>query len=117
MVQQQVVRDRSMVFTMLARLLRDRLEDIKSMANQFTIGYLRAFEGEKDPRNLLLIFSTVSSMPAILPISHLAEDVFEGLAVYFPVDFTPPSGLVGSVTKQQLVEGLRQGLAHPMLAE
>ena len=117
MVQQQVVRDRSMVFTMLARLLRDRLEDIKSLATQFTIGYLLAFEGEKDPRNLLLIFSTVSSMLAILPISHLAEDVFESLAVYFPVDFTPPSGLVGSVTKQQLVEGLRQGLAHPRLAE
>ena len=49
MVQQQVVRDRSMVFTMLARLLRDRLEDIKSLATQFTIGYLLAFEGEKDP--------------------------------------------------------------------
>jgi len=117
MVQQQVVRDRSKVFTMLAALLKDREEDIKILATQFTVGFLQAFEGEKDPRNLLLIFSTISSMLAILPISHLAEDVFESLAVYFPVDFTPPSGLVGSVTKQQLVEGLREGLAHPQLAE
>jgi len=117
MVQQQVVKDRSTVFTMLVRLLRDRLDDIKSLATQFTVGFLQAFEGEKDPRNLLLIFSTVASMLDILPLSHLREDAFESLAVYFPVDFTPPSGLAGSVTKLQLVEGLRHGLSHPSLAE
>ena len=32
MVQQQVVRDRSIVFTMLASLLRDRFKDIQSLA-------------------------------------------------------------------------------------
>jgi len=117
MVQQQVVKDRSLVFTMLIGLLKDRLEDIKLLSTQFTIGFLQAFEGEKDPRNLLLIFSSVGHMLDILSISHLAEDVFESLAVYFPVDFTPPSGLVGSVTKAQLVEELRNGLSHPSLAE
>ena len=117
MVQQQVVKDRAVVFTMLSHLLRNRTEDIKALATQFTVGFLQAFEGEKDPRNLLLIFSTVSSMLNILPINHLVEDVFESLAVYFPVDFTPPSGLSGSVTKQQLVEGLREGLSHPDLTE
>lgn len=52
-----------------------------------------------------------------LPIFYLAEDVFESRSVYFPVHFTPPCGLVGSVTKQLLVEGPRQRLAHPWLAQ
>ena len=39
----------------------------------------------------------------------------QSLACYFPVDFTPPSGVVASVTKEQLQQGLRQAITHPSL--
>ena len=74
-------------------------------------------EGEKDPRNLLVIFTSLSSMLDTLDMDHLHEDVFEALAVYFPIDFTPPRGLEGAVTKQELVVGLRRALAHPALMQ
>ena len=117
MLQQQVVADRAVVYQMLASLLRDRLEDIRQLATQFTVGLLQASEGEKDPRNLVTVFSLLSSMLSTLDLDHLREDVFEALAVYFPVDFTPPRGVKGVVTKEELVLGLREGLSHPSVAE
>ena len=42
MLQQQVVADRAVVYQMLASLLRDRLEDIRQLATQFTVGLLQA---------------------------------------------------------------------------
>ena len=41
--------------------------------------------------------------------------IFQSLACYFPVDFTPPSGVVASVTKEQLQQELRQAITHPSL--
>jgi len=117
MLQQQVVADRAVVYRMLASLLRDRLEDVRHLATQFTVGLLQASEGEKDPRNLVTVFSLFSSMLSTLDLDHLREDVFEALAVYFPVDFTPPRGVKGVVTKEELVLGLREGLSHPSVAE
>merc|ERR1719285_1669519 len=115
MVQQQVVSDRATVYELLTGLLRDRLKDVSAISTVFTVGFLQACDGEKDPRNLLLIFTSVASFLDTLDVAHLREDIFESLAVYFPVDFTPPKGLKGSITKEQLVLGLRQGLAHPHL--
>ena len=63
------------------------------------------------------MFTLVSSLPSLLDLSHLSEDVFEALAVYFPIDFSPPKGLQGGVTKAALVEALRAGLSHPTLAQ
>ena len=118
MLQQQVVADRAVVYKMLADLMRDRLKDVQHLATQFTVGLLQASEGEKDPRNLVTVFSLFSSMLSTLDLDHLREDVFEALAVYFPVDFTPPRGAKGVViTKEELVLGLREGLSHPSVAE
>jgi Dos2-interacting transcription regulator of RNA-Pol-II len=46
---------------------------------------IQAGEGEKDPRNLLLIFSTTDTILNMLSVDHLREDIFESLAVYFPI--------------------------------
>ena len=117
MVQQQVVRDRAVVFNMLAGLLRDKLELVVSLATLYTLTFCQAGEGETDPRNLLVIFSTKVNILQSLPVSHHKEEIYESLAVYFPVDFNPPSGVLGSVTKEQLETSLRSCLAHSSLAQ
>lgn len=117
MVQQQLVRDRAVVFNMLASLLRDKEELLTSLATLYTLTLCQAGEGETDPRNLLVIFSTKVNILNSLSVKHLREEIHESLAVYFPVDFSPPSGVPGSVTKEQLVTALRSGLAHSSLTE
>ena len=46
---------------------------------------IQAGEGEKDPRNLALIFRCTAFILDNLNVHHLAEDIFESLAVYFPI--------------------------------
>ena len=116
-MQQQVVRDRSTVFLMMSRFLSDKLDLVKQMATLYTMTLIQAADNETDPRNLLVIFNTKLSLLNCLPVEHHREEIFESLAVYFPVDFTPPSGVVASVTKQQLQESLREAITHPSLAE
>ncbi len=45
----------------------------------------QAGEEEKDPRNLLLLFSITARVLDSLSVHHLTEDIFESLAVYFPI--------------------------------
>ena len=117
MVQQQVVRDRSTVFLMLSRMLTDKLDIIKQMETLFTLTLIQAADNETDPRNLLLIFNTKHSILQCLEVKHHREEIFESLSVYFPVDFTPPSGVVASVTKEQLQQSLRTAITHHTLTQ
>jgi len=118
-VQQQVVGDRTVIYSLLSQMLTTRLEDVKSFQAEFTGHLLQAMEGEKDPRNLLVVFSCVEVILNTLDIPDQHEEVFESLAVYFPVDYRPPGGgkSEGVVTKEQLVMGLRQPISHPKLLE
>jgi len=117
MVQQQVVRDRSTVFLMLSRMLTEKLEIVKKVSTLFTMTLIQAADNETDPRNLLVIFNMKLSVLNLLPVEHHYEDIFDSLSVYFPVDFTPPSGVVASVTKQQLQASLRAAISHHTLQE
>jgi len=117
MVQQQVVRDRSTVFLMLSRMLTEKLEIVKKVSTLYTMTLIQAADNETDPRNLLVIFNMKLSILNLLPVEHHYEDIFDSLSVYFPVDFTPPSGVVASVTKQQLQASLRAAISHHTLQE
>ena len=116
-MQQQVVRDRSTVFLMLSRMLTEKLEIVKKVSTLFTMTLIQAADNETDPRNLLVIFNMKLSVLNLLPVEHHYEDIFDSLSVYFPVDFTPPSGVVASVTKQQLQASLRAAISHHTLQE
>jgi len=117
MIQQQVVKDRAVVFNIISHILYHRSDYAKELETQITIGFLQAGEGEKDPRNLVLIFRCIATILSSFSVNHLREDIFESLAVYFPIDFTPPKGLAASVTKEDLVLSLRTGLTDPGLTE
>lgn len=66
--------------------------EVKKINTEFLLGFIATMEGEKDPRNLLLLFSFFPLVTKHLSLDNFAEDLFEVVAAYFPIDFIPVSG-------------------------
>ena len=54
---------------------------------EFVMGFITVIDGERDPRNLLLIFGMLPHFLATFPLGPLTEEMFEVISCYFPVDF------------------------------
>ena len=77
---------------------------------------LRAFDGEMDPRNLLLLLQLLRALlvraerAAALggsdALDVVVPDVLEALTCYFPISFVPPAGSEHSITAQHLLQAL-----------
>lgn len=84
-------------------------------SEEFVLGYIQILDGERDPRNLLLAFSSVlviirnlhfgmyvTSVSKLLKsrdlyADSLVDDLFDVISCYFPVDFSPVSALFSAV--------------------
>lgn len=65
------------------------ISELEEMSSDFVINFLQAIDGEKDPRNLLLLFQIIPIVISNFNLGPFVEDFFEVLACYFPVDFQP----------------------------
>ena len=59
------------------------------MGSDFVLGFITAMDGEKDPRNLVLLFAVLPTIAKCLPLGPFVEELFEVVAAYFPIDFVP----------------------------
>ncbi|XP_043247106.1 MMS19 nucleotide excision repair protein homolog [Amphibalanus amphitrite] len=109
--QSLVLAERRNVFAVLRHVLEARAEDVRELGSDFVLGCIQSMEGEKDPRNLLTVFATVRLLVLAVPLAPLAEDLFELLACYFPVEFTPPPDSAHGVTRQMLADALHDCMA------
>ena len=111
--QSQMLQERKQVFQLLSGILHTKLDLILPMGNDFVLGFIQAVDGEKDPNNLMLIFRCVPLIVRNFPLEPFTEDLFETIARYFPIDFTPPRLPAGLqvVTKTELVVALRHCFA------
>ncbi|XP_066278817.1 MMS19 nucleotide excision repair protein homolog [Branchiostoma lanceolatum] len=110
-VQSLVQTDRRAVYNILANFLDSRLEALQTLGADFVWGFIQAMDGEKDPRNLNIAFSIARIAAQAFPIGTFTEELFEVVACYFPIDFTPPADDPHGVSREDLVLGLRQVLA------
>lgn len=88
-------------------------------AVDFAAGFVQAMEGEKDPRCLLVSLGIVKAMLHAFgqEIGPLIEEVFDVTSCYFPVTFTPPPNDPHRITKESLVDALRDVFtARPEMA-
>uniref|UniRef100_A0A1B6CXX0 MMS19 nucleotide excision repair protein n=4 Tax=Clastoptera arizonana TaxID=38151 RepID=A0A1B6CXX0_9HEMI len=116
--QAQQISDRHTYYTILQVLLSQHLQDLKLISNDFVIGLVTAMDGERNPENLLLLFSFLPVFLKTFQLGQFREDTFETIACYFPVDFNPPENVKSLITREDLSSALINCLtAIPEFAE
>jgi len=115
-VQTLVHSDRMLVYEMFQQLLTDRLSDLKGITAEFLCGFIQAIDSEKNPRNLVMCLKLVEIVAKEFKLdATLAEQLFEIVACYYPIDFSPPADLTTTVTKEQLSTALLKSMtASPL---
>ncbi|KAJ9648323.1 hypothetical protein H2199_001177 [Coniosporium tulheliwenetii] len=83
------------------------LKNVHDSSPQFMPRFINYFEGEKDPRNLMIVFSILKVPMTEWDIGSDAQDLFEAVFNYFPITFKPPPNDPYGITTQDLKDRLR----------
>lgn len=84
---------------------------VKSLADESLVGIVDLVSGEKDPRNLMIIFSVLKVVIVEWDIVGHAETLFNAVFCYFPITFRPPPDDPYGITAQDLKSRLRDCIA------
>ena len=84
---------------------------IRDMGDESLVGIVELVAGEKDPRNLMLIFSMLRVLMIEWDITKHVEIMFDSVYAYFPITFRPPPNDPYGITAQDLKDRLRDCLA------
>ncbi|KAK5094950.1 hypothetical protein LTS08_008346 [Lithohypha guttulata] len=103
--------ERYQVYLLLNELLGTHRKAMLEMADTSLLGYVQVFGGEKDPRNLMLIFSMLRVFMIEWDISKHIDLMFDAVYAYFPITFRPPPNDPYGITAQDLKDRLRDCLA------
>lgn len=87
--QSQLLSERQSIYLIFKTFLENKLDDLRFMGPDLVYGIISSIDGERDPKNLMLLFGILSQFIKEFPLGHLTEEMFEVLACYFPVDFNP----------------------------
>ncbi|KAK4982282.1 hypothetical protein LTR66_009363 [Elasticomyces elasticus] len=90
---------------------RDFIRALHESSNDFLPAFISYFDGEKDPRNLMIIFSILQVPMIEWDVSSNAQDLFDAVFNYFPITFKPPPDDPYGITAQQLKDRLRECVA------
>ncbi|KAK3117283.1 hypothetical protein LTR53_001464, partial [Teratosphaeriaceae sp. CCFEE 6253] len=90
---------------------REALRQLHDDDREFMPGFIAYWEGEKDPRNLMIIFSLLQVPMTEWDIQANAQDMFESVFNYFPITFKPPPDDPYRITSQDLKNRLRDCIA------
>ncbi|VDL18864.1 unnamed protein product [Hymenolepis diminuta] len=96
---------------LLALLSSDRtLCGLMSLKLEFIRGFIASVENERDPECLMSVFAMHHTILKRFNLAHLAEDHFDIMAAYFPVDYNPPARSKLEVGRVQLADRLEAAL-------
>uniref|UniRef100_A0A8C3AVG3 MMS19 nucleotide excision repair protein n=1 Tax=Cyclopterus lumpus TaxID=8103 RepID=A0A8C3AVG3_CYCLU len=96
-----------------------REAELKGLGADFVFGFVQSMDGERDPRNLLLAFQIAKSIVRRgYDLGKFTEELFEVTSCYFPIDFSPPPNDPHGITREELIQMLRDALTGtPRFAE
>ncbi|KAI9798854.1 MAG: hypothetical protein M1833_004357 [Piccolia ochrophora] len=116
-LQQHPQSSRFVVLKLMDALLADQRKAMKSMKDDFIVGITDLVSGEKDPRNLMIIFSMLRVVMVEWVIVDHVETLFDSVFCYFPITFRPPPDDPYGITAQDLKNRLRDCIsASPYFA-
>jgi hypothetical protein len=117
-LQRQGVKSRQRGLAVLKALASTHGRTMGAGGDLVARGLLAAVDEERDPSNVMTAFTVNALLTphfSAQTMQAVGEDLFDSLAVYFPILFTPPQGC--PVTKADLREALHMALASPAYAE
>ncbi|ORY09424.1 MMS19 nucleotide excision repair protein-like protein [Clohesyomyces aquaticus] len=95
-----------LIDTLMAKY-RNALRTLHENDPNFMSRFISYFDGEKDPRNLMVVFSILTVPMAEWNIGADAQALFDAVFNYFPITFRPPPDDPYGITAQHLKDRLR----------
>ncbi|MCJ1479699.1 hypothetical protein MMC13_008385 [Lambiella insularis] len=99
------------ILELLYCLMSNHRSSVKSLGNESLTGIQDLVSGEKDPRNLMIIFSLLKVIMVEWDIVEHAETLFDAVFCYFPITFKPPPDDLYGITAEDLKSRLRDCIA------
>ena len=99
------------LFDLLIAKYRTPSQQLQEGDPELMSNFISYFEGEKDPRNLMIIFSILHVPMTEWDVHANAQDLFEAVFNYFPITFKPPPDDPYGITAQDLKDRLRDCIA------
>ncbi|RMD40313.1 hypothetical protein DV735_g4795, partial [Chaetothyriales sp. CBS 134920] len=107
--------ERYAVLQLLNSLMDKHRKALKDMGDESLAGITALVHGEKDPRNLMLVFSMLRVLMVEWDISRHVDALFDSVYAYFPITFRPPPNDPYGITAQHLKDRLKDCLASNSL--
>lgn len=90
---------------------RGAIRELSEEDAEFLPSFISFFDAEKDPRNLMIVFSVLQVPMTEWDIQAHAQDLFDSVFNYFPITFKPPPDDPYGITAQHLKDRLRDCIA------
>lgn len=99
------------LINLLLAKYRKAIHELHDQDPMFLPNFISFFDGEKDPRNLMIVFSLLQVPMMEWDVSSSAQDLFDSVFNYFPITFKPPPDDPYGITAQDLKDRLRDCIA------
>ncbi|KAJ5801598.1 uncharacterized protein N7518_003666 [Penicillium psychrosexuale] len=96
------------VYELLNDLMSNHRGAMRDMGDISLLGVVDIMTGEKDPRNLMIVFSILKVVMVEWDISNHVETLFDSVYNYFPITFRPPPNDPYGITAQDLKGRLQE---------
>ncbi|RDW81670.1 MET18/MMS19 family protein [Aspergillus mulundensis] len=106
-LQSRAQSQRFQVYQLLNELMSNHRSVLHNMGDTSLVGTVDLMTGEKDPRNLMLVFSILKVIMVEWDISRHVELLFDSVYNYFPITFKPPPNDPYGITAQDLKDRLQ----------
>ncbi|KAJ6129581.1 hypothetical protein N7512_002361 [Penicillium capsulatum] len=96
------------VYQLLNELMSRHRTALREMGEISLVGVVDIMTGEKDPRNLMVVFSILKVVMVEWDIENHVELLFDSVYNYFPITFRPPPNDPYGITAQDLKGRLQE---------